>query len=83
MKYKKFIFDIFSNPDGLTYSSKRAGGFISLAATIAFGALKFTEPMVVMAGLVVAFFGLSSIDYKEFMKSAPTEGANDNAPINP
>lgn len=79
---KKFLFDIFSNPDGLTFSSKRAGGFISLFATIAFGWFKLTEPMVIMAGLVVAFFGLSTIDYKEFMKSAPTEG-QENAPVNP
>ncbi len=83
MKKYKFIFDIFSNPDGLTYSSKRAGGFISLFATIAFGAFKLTEPMVVMAGLVVAFFGLSTIDYKEFMKSSPTTTSEENAPINP
>lgn len=68
---KKFLFDIFSNPDQKTFSSKRAGGFISLFATIGFGCFRFIEPMTIMAGLVVAFFGLSTIDYKEFLKTEP------------
>lgn len=82
MKLNKFLFDIFSNPDNNTFSSKRAGGFTSLFATIAFGWFNLTEPMIIMAGLVVAFFGLSTIDYKEFMKSSPSEG-QENAPVNP
>jgi len=82
---KKFLFDIFSNPDGLTFSSKRAGGFISLIATIAFGFLSLSQPMIVMAGLVVAFFGLSTIDYKEFLKTTPTptDSTTGDAPVNP
>jgi len=81
---KKFLFDIFSNPDGLTFSSKRAGGFISLFATMGFGFVG-TEPMVIMAGLVCAFFGLSTIDYKEYLKQDPTpkDPATGDTPVNP
>jgi hypothetical protein len=60
----KFIFDILSNPDMITYSSKRAGGYVSLLATIGFGIFNLTNPMTIMAGLTVAFFGLTSLDYK-------------------
>jgi hypothetical protein len=63
----KFIFDIMSNPDMLTYSSKRAGGFISLFATIIFGIFSLINPMTIMAGLTVAFFGLASLDYKAML----------------
>lgn len=81
---KKFLTDIFSNPDNLTFSSKRAGGFISLFATIVLGFLQYTEPMVVMAGLVVAFFGLSSVDYQQFLKTNPTpvDPNTGDAPVN-
>lgn len=69
---KKFLFDILSNPDSTTYSSKRVGGFISLFATIAFGCFNLIQPMTIIAGLVIAFFGLASIDYKEFLKKDNT-----------
>ena len=82
---KKFLFDIFSNPDGLTFSSKRAGGFISLLATIVFGVLQYEQPMLIMSGLVIGFFGLSSIDYKEYLKQepTPTDPATGETPVNP
>ena len=84
-KIPKLIFDILSNPDGITYSSKRVGGFISLFSTIGFGLLKYTEPMVIMAGLVAAFFGLATIDYKEYLKSTPTptDPSTGETPVNP
>ena len=82
---KKFLSDIFSNPDGLTFSSKRAGGFISLFATVFFGLLKTTELMVIMAGLVVAFFGLSTLDYKSYLNTnpSPVDEKTGETPVNP
>lgn len=65
---KQFIIEILTNPDG-TYSAKRISGFISLFVTISFGFLKSNEPMIIMAGLTTAFFGLSTIDYKSFIQS--------------
>jgi len=84
MKLPKIIFDILSNPDGLTYSSKRVGGFISLAFAITFGFLALTEPMTIMAGLTVAFFGLASFDYSKFLNTSPTptDPATGDAPVN-
>lgn len=85
MKTPKIIFDILSNPDGLTYSSKRIGGFISLFSTIIFGHLQYTEPMIIMAGLVGAFFGLATLDYKTYIntKPSPTDPNTGDTPVNP
>lgn len=82
---KKFLFDIFSNPDGITFSSKRAGGFISLFATIAMGFLQYDTPMAIMASLTAAFFGLATIDYKEYLKQTPTptDPTTGETPVNP
>lgn len=85
MKLPKLIFDILSNPDNLTFSSKRVAGFISLFTTIVFGYLKLNEPMIVMAGLTTAFFGLSTLDYSQFLsnKPNPIDDKTGNTPVNP
>lgn len=77
------LFDILSNPDSKTYSSKRVGGFISLLATICFGFLDLGEPMLVMAGLVISFFGLSTIDYKAYLKQDNSPTNEGETPVNP
>lgn len=64
MNFSKFISDILTNPDNLSFSSKRAGGWISLLTTITFGFFRNYEAMTIMAGLVVTFFGLTSVDGK-------------------
>ena len=70
MGIKEFWLKVVSSSSDI--NSKIIGGFISLLATMVMGFLKSTEPMIVMAGLVVAFFGLSSVDYKQFIKNPPS-----------
>lgn len=66
---KKFLQEMVMNPDGSSYSSKRTGGFIALFAFIAFGLLdKPDHIMYSTLGLVASFWGLTSFDYKEFLK---------------
>lgn len=81
----KFIFDILSNPDGLTYSSKRVGGFISLLCTAVMGFINYATPMAIMASLTAAFFGLATKDYMEYLKQnpTPTDPATGETPVNP
>lgn len=47
---------------GSAYSSKRICGIVSLIFTIVFGFLSYIQPMMIMSGLVIAFFSLTSID---------------------
>lgn len=63
MNFKDFILNMVSTLES-TVNSKIVGGFISLFATIGFGSFNLMGPMGIMGGLVVAFFGLSSFDYK-------------------
>lgn len=82
----KFIKDMFLNPDGLTYSSKRVGGFIALFTFIGFGIFNKAEHIVYASlGLVISFFGLTSFDYSIFTKTTPTptDPATGDTPVNP
>ena len=82
----KFIKDMFLNPDGLTYSSKRAAGFIALFTFIGFGIFNKAEHIIYASlGLVISFWGLTSFDYKEFLKTTPTpvDPTTGDAPVNP
>lgn len=83
---KKFFQDMVLNPDGLTYSSKRTAGWISLFTFIAYGGLDKPEHiMYATLGLVVAFWGLTSFDYKIFTNSkpTPTDPSTGDTPVNP
>lgn len=84
MKFK-FIKDMVLNPDGLTYSSKRFAGWIALFSYIGFGIFDKPEHIMYSAlGLVVSFWGLTSLDYSQFLKTNPTpmDSKTDNVPIN-
>ena len=77
---------MFLNPDGLTFSSKRVGGFIALFTFIAFGSFNKAEHIIYATlGLVISFFGLTSFDYSIFTKTTPTPKNPDtgDAPVNP
>lgn len=79
-EFKKFIKDILTNPDGLSYSSKRIAGFISLGATIAYAFLKVTpasDIMFTLAGLTISFFGLTTIDFKSMISNKIATGDTD------
>lgn len=69
MDIKKVITDILTNPDNISFSAKRVGGFICLVTTIVFGALKNYEAMTVIAGLTATFFGLTTIDTRGPIKN--------------
>lgn len=74
------------NPDGLTYSSKRAGGWVSLFAFIFFGAYDKAEHIMYSTlGLVISFWGLTSFDYSVFTKTkpTPTDPSTGDTPVNP
>jgi len=67
MEFKKAVKDILTNSDGISYSSKRIGGFISLFATIGYAFLMkpaIEGNLITLAGLTIAFFGLTSVDLK-------------------
>ncbi len=69
---KKFFIDMVNNPDG-TFSSKRVAGWIALFNLI--GLLWFGKPEhIVTTALIatVAFWGLTSLDYKSFLGNKPT-----------
>lgn len=76
MNIKKLISDILTNPDNISYSAKRVGGYISLIATIVFGAFKIFEAMTIMAALTGTFFGLTSFDNSTATKSGQVDGKN-------
>lgn len=83
---KKFLQDMLLNPDGLTYSSKRLGGFIALFAFIAYGSYDKAEHiMYATLGLVISFWGLTSFDYSLFTKTkpTPTDPNTGDTPVNP
>jgi hypothetical protein len=70
----KFIKDMVMNPDGKSYSSKRMGGWIALFTYIGFGIFNKQEHIVYATlGLVVSFFGLTSLDYSQFLKNKNQE----------
>lgn len=73
---KKVLFDILTNPDNTSYSSKRVLGTLSFISTVTFGAVRYYEAMVVMAGLTTAFFGLSTIDNKTQVVAGNSDGKN-------
>lgn len=80
----KFIKDILTNPDGLSYSSKRVWGGITLIATIAYGFIYLltkqdtsVEPMFILAGLVCTLFGLTSVDFKSIINNKIQTGNTD------
>ena len=61
-----------SNPDG-SFSSKRVAGWIALGHFIAMCWADKPEHIVTMSlGAVVAFWGLTSIDYKSFLNNKPS-----------
>lgn len=62
---KEFLVKMVSSSSDI--NSKIIGGFVSLVFTIIFGFFKYTESMIVMAGLTAGFFGLSSLDYKALL----------------
>lgn len=72
MNFKEFILGMISTTE-TSVNSKIVAGFITLFAAIIFGAFKLLEPMIVLAGLVAAFFGLSSLDFKSVIKEKPPE----------
>jgi len=77
---KKFIKDALTNPDGLSFSSKRIGGFISLFATITYAftiKVPSSDVMFTLAGLTVAFFGLTSVDFKSMISNKVQTGDTD------
>lgn len=83
-QFKKIIFDSLTNPDGLSYSSKRVGGFIALFATIAYAFAMKTpsaEIMFTLAGLTVAFFGLTSVDFKSIISNKIETGDTDPSKV--
>ncbi len=77
---KKILKDILTNPDGLSYSSKRVAGFITLFATIFYGFyMKVPSPdiMFTLAGLTISFFGLTSLDFKSMITNKIQTGDTD------
>jgi len=63
MNFKQFILNMVSSVEA-TVNSKIVAGFITLFAAIAFGSFNLIPAMTILAGMVLAFFGLSSFDYK-------------------
>lgn len=85
MKFK-FLKDMVLNPDGLTYSSKRVAGFIALFTFIGFGVFNKEEHIMYSTlALVASFWGLTSFDYTQFIKSkpSPTDPSTGDTPVNP
>lgn len=68
---KEFLVKMVSSSSDI--NSKIIGGFLSLIFTIVFGFFRYTEPMIVMAGLTAGFFGLSSLDYKALLLRRDTK----------
>lgn len=64
---KEFFLKMVSSSSDI--NSKIIGGLVSLLFTIVFGFFRYTEPMIIMASLTGAFFGLSSLDYKATIKT--------------
>lgn len=77
MSIKEFWLKVVSSSSDI--NSKIIGGFISLAFTIVFGFTQYTEPMIIMAGLTTAFFGLSSMDFKTISKTIIDTNSNNKA----
>lgn len=76
LNLRKLFTDIITNPDNLSFSAKRVGGFICLFSTIGFGIAKSHEAMIVMAGLTVSFFGLTTLDNKTAVNAGNSDGKN-------
>ena len=69
---KKFFKDMTSNPDG-SFSSKRVAGWIALVHFISMCWADKADHIVTMSlAAVVAFWGLTSLDYKAFLSNKPT-----------
>lgn len=83
-EFYKLIKDALTNPDGQSYSSKRIGGFISLFATIAYAfamVTPSTEIMFTLAGLTIAFFGLTTVDFKSMISNKVQTGDTDPSKV--
>lgn len=72
----KWFKDILTNPDGTSYSSKRIWGGIFSLSTLVYGFYYlFTkqtgsvEPMFIMAGMTMGFFGLTSVDLRGMLNT--------------
>ena len=84
----KILKDIFTNPDGTNFSSKRIwGGVFAIAVLVYSAYYVFTkqtgpcEPLWVMAGLVATFFGLTSVDYKSIIQNKADTGDTDPSKV--
>jgi len=79
-----FLKGILTGPDDTSYSSKRVGGFISLFATIIYGFVAKTpvaDVLFTFGGLTIAFFGLTSYDYKSIINNKIATGDTDPAKV--
>lgn len=81
---KKLIWDVLTNPDGLSYSSKRVAGWLTLFATIIYAFIGLfskkdidTGALTVLAGLTISFFGLTSVDFKSIITNKIATGDTD------
>ena len=82
----KFIKDMVMNPDGLTYSSKRAAAWVALFTYIGFGIFNKAEHIIWSAVAVIgSLWGLTSFDYTQFVKTkpTPTDPNTGDVPVNP
>lgn len=79
---KKFIKELFSNPDN-TASTKRTAGWIMLFSTLALGfygvwssteAGVFDVVFLTFTTSFMGLFGISSIDYNTYVKSLSIKG---------
>lgn len=68
----KFLLDILTGIDNKTISSKKVAGWISLIAFLTFAYLEKPEHVLYSTlGLVVSFFGFTSLDYSILKPKPP------------
>lgn len=78
------IKDVLTNPDGLSYSSKRVAGWLTLIVFLTYVVSKEkpdSDAMFTLAGMTFTFFGLTSIDYKTIVNNKIETGDTSPAKV--